>query len=1028
VLYQVLGTLAIEKDGQVVDLPGGNARLVLAALLVKANHLLYSPDLLRIGWDGEDAPKAQLDKRISAVRRVLRSVDRAEQLITHRGFGYELRIPEDELDALRFRRLIIRAGEAKKNGDVDEEVARLREAVALWRGQFVASNGDNTDLRTISLPLEEQRQAAATRLFELELARQHHNEVLPDLLTLRRYHPTDGRLIALLMIAQRLSGDSIAAEATYEQYRVASEESSAAPPEKAVQQLKHAIAQRDDKEIERLASAFLANPAGTASVATSKPRQLPVCPTDLVGRDELVAEAEWVLRRPSAAAGADVTASRRSMVAAPVVVVSGPGGTGKTALAVYTAHRIADDFPGGQLFAELQGNSGVRVETDEVLTGFLHALGVTEPPASSADRVVLYRTLMADRRALVVLDDAQDEEQIRDLIPTGRECAVMVTARRLMPDVEGVHHLPRLGGLPPDRARALFGQIVIRSGVQPPLMSPDFERLLALCGGLPLALRIVAMLYVHDRLHSMAQLADRLTEHGSDLIEYGSRSLARSIGAGFDRLDEHAQRLFLGLALTAMPEFELWTAAAVLDDRGADPAAALSQLATYDMIERTGRGHRYRFHDLTRDYAHRRAVREVGDAGVQRRLMEHVYGALLTLARRAHRSLAGGDYEVVHGTTPQWELPAAVDAAMARTPALGWFDQERANIRAAVEHCAELGLAEVAWDLALTSHEFYATRRHFDDWYATHTVALAACQTAHNTRGTALLLVSLGQPILVASAPAAGVSGLPELQRSIDQLDAAGDRHGLAIAQRTMANALRRRGQLTVPLALFTSALANYEMSGDLLGQWQTQRFIGQTYLDQGEVRQALEALGRAWELGDRLGEPYALAQTSYWMGQARLAENNPSDARIGFAALFTAFDRKTSGVGAAYAAHARGDLALASGDGAAAEVQLRRAAALAQDAADATLQGRALLSMARLRRAQQRLDDEISALEDAVRCFADGDAVYLQAVALTALGEAEVARGDQAVADEVNARVMTLYRSMNLPAEDRVHRRLHRP
>jgi hypothetical protein len=161
------------------------------------------------------------------------------------------------------------------------------------------------------------------------------------------------------------------------------------------------------------------------------------------------------------------------------------------------------------------------------------------------------------------------------------------------------------------------------------------------------------------------------------------------------------------------------------------------------------------------------------------------------------------------------EVPAEVDAAP-----LEWFEKERGNIRAAVAHCAGHGLTGICWDLAVSSHEFYTVGGYFDDWHATHTTALDACRAAGDRHGEGIVLACLNQPALVASRRVSGGAAVTDLERAVRLLTGCGDRHGQAIALRTLGNALRRQGHITRPLALFGEALGHYTASGDTVGRW----------------------------------------------------------------------------------------------------------------------------------------------------------------------------------------------------------------
>jgi hypothetical protein len=315
------------------------------------------------------------------------------------------------------------------------------------------------------------------------------------------------------------------------------------------------------------------------------------------GVEDLVAEGRWLL-------------SREPGTVVPIVVVTGPGGIGKTALAVHIAHLVADRYPDGQLYVELSDAAAQHVASDELLAQILRAFGVSNVPDAPRERVSLFRSVVGDRRVLLVLDDARDEAQVRDLIPGNPGCGVLITARQRLPYVDGAHHLPTLDRLNRTQATELFRRVVRRSGVDPDTEPEATRQVVDLCAGLPLALSIVAALRARDPGRSTADIADRLTRQSLAGFVYGDRSVAHSIGVGFDRLDPDARSLFLGLGLLPLPDFGLWTAAAVLHGTGADPTEVLLRLATSHMVEPAGDGTRYRFHDLTRDYARHRAESE----------------------------------------------------------------------------------------------------------------------------------------------------------------------------------------------------------------------------------------------------------------------------------------------------------------------------------------------------------------------------------------------------------------------------------
>ncbi|HLN69445.1 MAG TPA: BTAD domain-containing putative transcriptional regulator [Streptosporangiaceae bacterium] len=1005
-IYRLLGELEIGEGSRLLDLPGGPTLIVLAALLVNANRRMSKTELIRAAWGNDDVEEAQLYKRVKVVRDLLAGIGLGGHLKTHPRFGYEMRVAEADVDALLFQRLVLEADEAGAEHRTEDEIGHLRHALRLWRGPHPLSNVPSDAFRQEIVALEQRHKRAAVRLFDLELARDHHERVLGELMLMAGHYPADRRLCEQLMLAEYRCGHLADVASAYERYRETLEEETGGEPDALLRNLHFAVA-RGDHEAIAAAESALADRTRTPARPAAVPRQLPPA-TDLVGRADLAAEVSWLLRRES-----------RSAV--PVVVISGPGGIGKTALALRAAHESSDRYPDGQLYLELRRSTGgavdARIDTGEVLAQFLRALGVPRVPEAVAERLATYRTWLADRRVLIVLDDAPDGTQVGDLVPANAGCAVLVTARQRLPEVAGAHHVAPLEPLERAEATELFLRVVADAGINLENDRAAVDRVVTLCGGLPLALRIAGALRVHNHPQPTAELAGRLARQGPAAFAYGELNVARTIGAGFERLDDGARQLFLALGLLPLNGFGLWTAAALLG--GADASVPLSQLAASFMIESVEPEMRYRFHDLTREYARRRALGEY--AGDQGAIPRQVYRALLTLARRAHARLYGGDFEVVHSDVTAWDAPPEALAEVDADP-LDWFEKERSNIRAAVEHCAALGLTGICWDLAVSSHEFYTLREYFDDWYATHAVALDACLRAGDRRGEGVVLTCRNQPALVASRRAGDAGGVAELERAVGLLADCGDQHGQAIALRTLANALRRQGHLTRPLALFHDALARYTASGDTVGRWLTLRFIGHTHLDRGDHEAALRMLEQARTVADGLGGGRLIAQTRYWIGQVCLAMGDTDGAQAAFDVVFDVYGQ-AGGVGRAYAVHGMGEVAWRRGAYAAAESYFAEALSLVSDGTDAILEGRVWLSSAALCRAQGQAGEQVTALRQATAAFAGCGAAYLEIRALAGLARVMAEQGDEAAAQEARHRVEELYELAGVPEGDRIGR-----
>ncbi|GIJ67182.1 AfsR/SARP family transcriptional regulator [Virgisporangium ochraceum] len=960
-IFRVLGQLAV-GDGRVA-LPTGHQLTVLAVLLVNPNRRVSRAELMRWAWGAAEVRPTQLDKQASYVRSFLAGLPGKHSLVTYKGFGYELRVAESEHDMLTFERLIRDAGRAAGEAG-DLEASLLRQALRLWRGRHPLEGVPGAMGVTLGAELISRRKRALVRLCDLEFARGRHAEVLDDLRLMVGYHPTDKRLTEQLMLALHHNGHTTEALEVYDAHVETLDRTVGTNPDPGLRDLYYAIARGDDEAVAARGGGVAPRRAPRPVDPLVTPRQLPPAPANFVGRGEVVQEVQWLLSRTGSGPR--------------VVVLTGPGGIGKTALAVHVAHRVRDNYPDGQLVVELGGTRAEAVPTAEVLAQVLRAFGLTRIPESREERAALLRSVLSDKRALLILDDAHDEAQVQDLIPGSPGCAVLVTARQRQPMLAGAHHVPALLPLDREESLDLYQRVVRDAGVRTPAARGGAERLAAariveLCAGLPLAVWVAAALRAEDGGPSAPELAARLADQPLASLVFRDRSVARTIGAGIDRLDGSARTLFLGLGLLPLPDIAPWTAAAVLD---ADPYEPLRRLAARYLLHPAGEGGRYRFHDLHRELAGLYARDDSAAASWRNAVVERVYRTLLTLVRHAHHAIYGGDYEVVHGTTPLVDLPSRHLEPITRSP-MTWYETERLNIRAAVKHCCELGLTEIAWDLAVSSHEFYNRRGYLDDWAATHQVALAACRDAGNVRGEAALLAVLGQPALVTGRRP-GVSGIDDLHRAARLFRQADDVHGEAIAQRTLGNALRHAGRFDEALDAFQVALKGYTAVGDAVGRWQALRYIGQLHLDLGRADRAVSLLREAEAAARGIGRPLPQAQTAYWLGRAHLETADPAAAKDNFRSVLALVDDADE-VGMAWGHFGLGDIALAAGRHADADQHLGLAAQLAGHAGDALLEGRVALSQAALFRAARRIPDARSRLDRAIFCFTAATATHLR-------------------------------------------------
>ncbi|MDG9718416.1 BTAD domain-containing putative transcriptional regulator [Streptomyces sp. DH24] len=538
------------------------------------------------------------------------------------------------------------------------------------------------------------------------------------------------------------------------------------------------------------------------------PRQLPADTSDFVGDEEQITGIERILLGDG---------TRRSVGLA---VIVGKPGTGKSTLATHIGHRLGEHaYLDGQLYCDLRGTTGAPAASNEVLGRFLRALGIPGPviPESQDERAEMYRTLLASRRILVVLDDAASESQVRPLLPGSSQCAVLVTSRMRLTGLPGAQRV-ELDVMGTERALELLARVIGPDRVERERAAA--EMLIRTVGGLPLALRIVAARLAARPHWSLASMVQRLASerHRLDELTHGELTMRASLSLTHDGLAPEDRKLLRLLSLARAATLPGWLAGALLDDDRPYPSDLLEPLVDVQMldvvgVESTG-GFRYRFHEIIRVFAREQLLLH-DEPPVQAAALDRMTGGWLSLAEQAHRRIYGGDFTVLHGTAPRWVPPAnCVDELLANP--LEWLDSEHAGLVDAVEQAAAAGMDELCWDLATTLATLFEGKGYFDDWLRTHQLALECVRAAGNTRGTAALLSSLGVLYLGRSQHE---ESLGVLTSALDLFQVLGDRQGLALCHRDLALLARMRGDDDRALTLYDRALRDFDQAGDVVGR-----------------------------------------------------------------------------------------------------------------------------------------------------------------------------------------------------------------
>ncbi|MEV7022810.1 BTAD domain-containing putative transcriptional regulator [Kitasatospora sp. NPDC093558] len=624
--FQVLGPVQAWLDEKPLSLGSPQQQAILTALLLHSGRPVTTQDLVDGLWG--DRPPAQavaaLRTYVSRLRTVIeprREVRAPAELLVSVADGYALRIPGDALDVTVFENLSAEAAAARAAGDLHETHRLLVRALGLFSGRpLTGVPGPYAEAQR--LRLAERQVAASEDMCAAALDIGLHAEVVGELNSLTAEHPLRERLRELLMLALYRCGRQAESLGVYTDTRKLLIDELGVEPGAGLSAMHSRILAADP------ALTLPAAPVREDGPPTPPPpAQLPADVSDFSGRSGLVNDLSAVL----------MNATGQAVV---VTSLAGIGGVGKTTLAVHVAHRVRAEFPDGQLYVDLRGAGASPADPAVVLGDFLHALGVTDNPESLEQRAALYRSLLASRRMLILLDNARDADQIRPLIPGVSGCAVLATSRSRLAGIPGAH-LVDVEELTPDEALALFSAIV---GEHRVAAEPEAAMaVVTACGFLPLAVRIAAARLASRPRWSVSDLARRLADQRRrlDELQLGNLAVETTIGLGYGQLSSAEARAFRLLSLIDSSDLPLAAVAALLgtDEDSAEEFA--EALVEANMLECFTPG-RYRYHDLLRLYAQRQNLR-IGDVEEQQAAVRRLLDLLLPTVRTAAQAIEPDD-------------------------------------------------------------------------------------------------------------------------------------------------------------------------------------------------------------------------------------------------------------------------------------------------------------------------------------------------------------------------------------------------
>lgn len=930
--FRVLGPLEVAVDGREVLITATRQRIVLAVLLMAANRLVTMETLIDAVYD--EQPPTSARAQIQICISVLRNAIGAPNLIETSPGGYRIAVRHDQLDCVVFDTAVARAREAAEQGRLTTALECLDGALRLWRGPALPGLPGRV-AETLASRLEERRLMAIEDHFEIRLGLGTHRELVEELVELTARHPLRERLWGFLMIALYRSGRQAEALATYRSARRALVEELGLEPGERLRALEQAILSQD-------ASLDLdGEDTGTAAHREPKPRQLPADIPDFAGRAELVETL-----------AADLADSARKRDRIPLILITGAAGCGKSTLAVHLAHTVRRLFPDGQLYAQLHGTSADPTPIMEVLAAFLRALGADRGvlPVDREERIALLRSHLADRRLLIVLDDAADHQRLDDLLPGVPGPAVLITSRDRLSELPGARVVD-LGTLSEPESLRLLARMAGQDRIAAD--DPAVSRLIRLCCGLPLALRIAGMRLAAHPHWSVSTMVDRLADESGrlDELSHGDVGVRPLLTFVYDALSAQAARLLQFLSLLDMHDFSPLVAAALLDCEPRQAGRVLDELAAARMLAATPSVDdqvRYRFDDLTRIFAREQSAdRPTAERAAA---IERVLGCLLATADEAYRRFYGGDHIALQGESPRWAGAAAYFDRVLSDP-MAWFEAEHANLRASVAQAAALGLDEFCWELAHASVTFYENRGLYEEWHSTHLIALDAVSRAGNRRGLAAVLASLGGSLGIGQHFAEDEKMLLESLMIFTEI---GDPSGRALALCGLAHLDRIHGEPELAIERYRESLDGFRGARDVGAQAHVLSGLARAHLDRGDLESAEALAKESLILGQEVRNNRLQAQSLYRLGEVLLGGAQTRTAKAVFQETLELARAMSDRVGQAYAFQGLGTAALELGDLDTAEVHFTRALELCRLAHERNIHAHVHLGLAQLHSASR--------------------------------------------------------------------------
>jgi DNA-binding SARP family transcriptional activator/tetratricopeptide (TPR) repeat protein len=1006
--FCLLGPLVVRCDGRELPVRRGHQRALLATLLLDANRVVSMDTIAEMLWDDGPPPSAEVTVRnyVSRLRRALEEAGRAR--IMAQASGYLISVNAGELDVSRFEDLLGAARAAARGASWDQAAALAASALSLWRGDPL------TDVESAALAqreaprLAEMRQQALETRIHADLCLGRHADVIGELQRLVVTHPLREPLHALLMLALARDGREAEALAAYEHARRVLVDELGTQPGTRLRELHGRILAGDPA----LAVPEPAPPA-TAPSPPAVPRQLPGAVSHFAGREHELAELTGMLDQVKQSPGAVA-----------ITVIAGAPGVGKTALAVRWSHQAARRFPEGQLYVNLRGyDLGQPMAPSDALAGWLSALGVRgeDIPAGADERATRYRSLLAGRRMLVVLDNACSVEQVRPLLPGTETCMTVVTSRDSLAGLvarDGAVRLD-LDVLPLGDAISLLRMLI---GGRVPGEPAAAAELAAQCSRLPLTLRVAAELAAARPAAPLADLVSELSDRQRrlDRLDAGGdpQSSARTVFSwSCQHLDTSAARAFRLASVHPGPDMDCYALAALTATTAEQGRRMLEALEQAHLIQPTRPG-RYSMHDLLRAYASELADGHETPDQLQAAITR-LFDYYLHTAAAATDTLMPAERHRRHRLPPATTASRPVPGPAASQE---WLDAERANLVAITTQAATSGWTSHATGLSATLSRYLETGGHAPEALIIHGQARDAARRTGDAAAEAAALTSLA---------------VVDWRQGRFQQAAARLRHALALfsqvghhtgAARALANLGMIDGQLghyQDAAGHLRDALAVFRKAGDQTGAARALINLGMIDDQQGRYQEAADhyqqALALFREAGDRSGEAYALAN----LGITCRRQGRYQQAASHFRHAMALYGQTGSRSGRAQLSAAMGDLDLYQGRAHQAIDHFQQALALCRETGDRSGEATALNGLGDATICTGKPEHARAHHAAALELASQIGEKYQQARAHDGL-----ARGHHAACDHGGARyhwqlALLLYEKLGAPQADQVRENL---